>query len=168
MKVIFLDIDGVLNSLSTKETFEGYVFVSDKHIILLKELIDRTGAKVVLTSSWRWGWFCSEHPYVANESDEQDIRLFKALRDKLKAFGIELFSFTADFGFRGEEIDWWLKNQGEEVESFVILDDMDGREMHPHSRFLVQTSMKSGLQKNHIVRAEKILMCNQLVHPSKV
>ena len=49
MKVIFLDVDGVLNSLSCKEKIDGYLFVEDEKIALLKELIDHTGAKVVLS-----------------------------------------------------------------------------------------------------------------------
>ena len=32
MKVIFLDIDGVLNNMNTRETFEDFIFVSDDKI----------------------------------------------------------------------------------------------------------------------------------------
>ena len=32
MKVIFLDIDGVLNNTSTEETFEDYYFVEDEKV----------------------------------------------------------------------------------------------------------------------------------------
>ena len=58
---------------------------------------------------------------------------------------IELISYTEDFGSRGEEIDKWLSDwQGEEVESFVILDDMSGAELRPHSFYLVQTGFWMG------------------------
>ena len=79
MKVIFLDIDGVLNSLDCKEKIEGYLFVEDKKIALLKELIDATGAKIVLSSTWRRGWYCKEYIEKPTSSDLQDIRLFDAL-----------------------------------------------------------------------------------------
>lgn len=49
MKVIFLDIDGVLNTNSNKE-------ISNEKLKLLSELVSKTGAEVVLSSSWRYGW----------------------------------------------------------------------------------------------------------------
>ncbi len=57
MKIIFLDIDGVLNSRqydAERGTAEGNIDVS--RLLLLKQLIDQTGAKIVLTSSWRRHW----------------------------------------------------------------------------------------------------------------
>lgn len=49
MKVIFLDIDGVLNNNSDRE-------ISSDKLKLLSELVSKTGADVVLSSSWRYGW----------------------------------------------------------------------------------------------------------------
>ena len=49
MKVIFLDIDGVLNTNSDKE-------ISTDKLKLLSELVSKTGADVVLSSSWRNWW----------------------------------------------------------------------------------------------------------------
>lgn len=49
MKVIFLDIDGVLNTNSDRE-------ISSDKLKLLSELVSKTGADVVLSSSWRYGW----------------------------------------------------------------------------------------------------------------
>lgn len=57
MKVIFLDIDGVLNSddyidiAKNSQAIERHIDI-DK-VKLLKKTIDETGAKTVLTSSWR-------------------------------------------------------------------------------------------------------------------
>ena len=57
MKVIFLDIDGVLNSdeyidrAKNSQGIERHIDI-DK-VKLLKKAIDETGAKTVLTSSWR-------------------------------------------------------------------------------------------------------------------
>lgn len=157
MKVIFLDVDGVLNSYSTKEKIAGYTFVSDPKVRLLKEIIERTNAKVVLSSTWRYGW-CMDHPEFATDSDNADIILFKAFKDKLNSFGIELISYTSDFDNRGEEIDYWLKHwKGEPIESFIILDDMCGNKLRPHSQYLIQTSLSEGLNKNHVERAVKML-----------
>ena len=60
MKIIFLDIDGVLNS---DEYFEKTVHlniqgieseIDIEKVKLLKKAIDETGAKVVLSSTWRY------------------------------------------------------------------------------------------------------------------
>ena len=160
MKVIFLDIDGVLNTYYTKETIEQYTFVSEDKILLLKELIDKTDAKIVLSSTWRRGWLCKEcdDPEMLTSGDLQDVRLFNALQAKLAEYDIHMLGYTDDFGLRGEEIDLWLKQwDGEPIESFVILDDMSGAELRPHSRYLIQTSMSEGLNEKHVARAIKIL-----------
>ena len=158
MKVIFLDIDGILNNDFTRETCEGFTFVEDGKVLLLKELIDQTGAKVVLSSTWRRGWECKERVKEPTPSDWIDIRLFDALDEKLREHGVELLSYTEDFGQRGEEIDLWLRQwTGEPIESFVILDDMGGAEMRPHSRYLVQTGFREGLLPKHVRKAVEML-----------
>lgn len=165
MKVIFLDIDGTLNNDSTKERFEGLIFLEDEKIQLLKELIGQTGAKIVLTSTWRRGWYLKDHMPNLNESDLADIRLFEALEKKLAEHGITLLSYTDDFGLRGEEIDAWLKQwQGESIESYVILDDMDDKEMCPHAQHLVQTTFWDGLLPEDVQKAVLILnACDSVI-----
>ena len=53
MKVIFLDIDGVLNSDKTSNPRKLPYIVDKKLLRRLNKLLDRTGAKVVLSSTWR-------------------------------------------------------------------------------------------------------------------
>ena len=154
MKLIFLDIDGVLNNAHTQKTFERYYFVEDYKIELLQELIEATDARVVLTSTWRSGWYAMEHVAEPTSSEKKDIRLVCALKEKLQEYNIELLSYTENFGFRGEEIDQWLSDwDGETVEAFVILDDMDALEMEPYSELLIQTSFDDGLTEEHVQRA---------------
>ena len=158
MKVIFLDIDGTLNNDSTKDRFEGMIFLEDQKLRLLKELINETGAQVVLSSTWRRGWYCKDNGLMQDSFDLADIRLFEALQAKLAEHGIGLLGYTDDFGLRGEEIDAWLKQwKGEPIEAYVILDDMDGREMHPHEDHLVQTAFWDGLLPEHVQKAAAIL-----------
>lgn len=57
MNIIFLDIDGVLNYLKPGSP-HGSTFGYARHILpekvdILNEILDKTGAKVVLSSSWR-------------------------------------------------------------------------------------------------------------------
>lgn len=47
MKIIFLDIDGVLNYENSKSKVE------EEKVKLLKEIVDKTGAEIVLSSDWR-------------------------------------------------------------------------------------------------------------------
>jgi len=57
MKIVFLDIDGVLNHACTKERFQSYIGIDEGNLRNFVEFIKRARAKeeteVVLTSSWR-------------------------------------------------------------------------------------------------------------------
>ena len=57
MKVIFLDVDGVLNSQQLFEKCEDdqLISVDEDNIKNLKTIVDATGAMIVLSSSWRYG-----------------------------------------------------------------------------------------------------------------
>ncbi len=157
MKILFLDIDGVLNCKYTEERFAGYVFVSDDKIRLLKKIIEATDAKIVLSSSWREGWFYKDHVAHATSTE---LDLFEALWDKLLEFDIELFDYTAELGHRGLEIDAWLKGCAEEIEAYVILDDMDESELVPHSSHIVQTDFSLGLTEKDVIIVIEMLNKN--------
>lgn len=111
MKVIFLDIDGVLNSdeyfeKTTNLNIQGIESEIDvEKIKLLKKAIDETGAKIVLSSTWRY------------------LRKVQYLKDLLSHYSISIMDSTPFFeNKRGVEIEQWLVNHPE-VEDFVILDD---------------------------------------------
>ena len=139
MKIIFLDIDGVLNYEKSKSKVE------EEKVKLLKEIVDRTGAELVLSSDWRHWW----------EKPDED---FKLLIDKLNEFGLKLISKTKEtaHGYRGAEIHQWLNEwTGEAVERFVILDD--NIDMKPYMDRLVWTDFKYGLSKRAVKRSIKLL-----------
>jgi len=157
IKVIFLDIDGVLNYNGCKtETSSGSMFVNDNKIKILKEIIDRTGAKVVLSSTWRIGW---KHLDMGL-TDTWAIRDFVELRDKLLEFEIKFYDKTPMFDKfmrrRGEEIQAWLDNH-EDVDGYVIIDDLSGNWLRPCASHLLQTSESRGLLEKHIKVAERII-----------
>lgn len=54
MRVIFLDIDGELTyaGYSNEETHN----IDSEKVVLLKEIVDATDAKIVLSSSWKCGY----------------------------------------------------------------------------------------------------------------
>ena len=123
IKVIFLDVDGVLNSDRTvRKTQGGYTFVDN-----------RTGAKVVLSSDWRYD---RDDPRYNGDYLELEAELLK--------YGIRLYGFTPELPscHRGMEIDCWLKEHSE-VGDFVILDDR--ADIEPNKDHWVQTVMRRGL-----------------------
>ena len=56
MKIIFLDVDGVLNSNKTEDVFRGFIGLDYSCIRLLKEIVDATSAEIVLVSRWKSRW----------------------------------------------------------------------------------------------------------------
>lgn len=158
MKLIFLDIDGVLNSeTTTLQTKSGFDLVDIDKVLLLKQLIDETGAKVVLSSSWRYGWVnATAEDLVKDNPIYQD---FCELRDLLKEYGIVLSYKTRtemSVPSRATEILGFLKGWGgEEIENYVILDD------EPYTSILeknwVKTETEIGLTEEHLNKALRIL-----------
>lgn len=111
MKVIFLDVDGVLNSdeyidQMIKENVKGIEKEIDANKVrLLKRAVDETGAIVVLTSSWRL---------------TKDLPLLKQL---LLQNGVILADSTPFIeNERGIEIKSWILEH-QNTKDFVILDD---------------------------------------------
>ena len=151
MKIIFLDIDGVLNSRqydAERGTAEGNIDVS--RLLLLKQLVDQTEAKIVLTSSWRRHW-----DPVGECTDE----IGKELEDTFGRFGINLYDKTPELdNDRAKEISKWLA-MNRDVDAFVIIDDIKfgWYELAP---FVVNTDyhIGRGLEKRHIEKAIKILL----------
>ena len=57
MKVIFLDVDGVLNSVRTKEqTPSGCTGIESKLVKNLAKIVNETKAILILTSDWKIEW----------------------------------------------------------------------------------------------------------------
>lgn len=138
-------------------TAEGSVFVDDKKVKILKDIIDLTGAKIVLSSTWRIGW----RYFELGQRDSSVVQDFIELREKLLEFGIELYDKTPILDKfmrrRGDEIQLYFDNCKDEVDGYVIIDDLDGKSLRPYSSHLLQTSESKGLQEKHVKVAERIL-----------
>lgn len=157
MKVIFLDVDGVLNSEVSREqernNFDNWMEheVSEMHVNNLKKIVDATGAQIVLSSSWRF-----DHPKATGRDFIVDP-LMKVLDRKLKAVGLDIIDVTPDLRgkIRGAEIQDWLDRHSE-VERFVILDD-DVDMNDEQKPFFVNTTFKNGLTDELANKAIEIL-----------
>lgn len=62
-KVIFLDIDGVLNNWDTVERHNGYIGIDPLKVATLHKIIAETGCVLVLSSTWRLTDNARQHVY---------------------------------------------------------------------------------------------------------
>lgn len=125
MKVVFLDVDGVLNTSKTfervyysfKNTGKKELEIDSFRLEYLREIIDETDSKLVLSSTWR-RFFEKVDNKVVPRSEKG-----KQFYDVLSNYNIEIYdilSFDNDINREGLIIDWLSKN---EVETFIIIDD---------------------------------------------
>lgn len=162
IKLIFLDVDGVLNCSSTKDRCGRYVGIDSEKVVLLKRLVEKTDARIILISTWKEWWY--KEPHL---KDKQDI-LANYLDNKLEEQGLKISEKTDDyhsFG-RGDGIMEYLRKLSKlsvNVEKFVIFDD-ETFDYKPTklTRYLVRTSYdKNGLKEKHIRKALEILEPNK-------
>lgn len=150
MKVIFLDFDGVVNTLwfydvdkEPNYNLPGITRVNNTQAIgWLNKLCRETDAKIVITSTWRF---------------RPDVR--ECLYDAGLNKNIEILDITPSFSncHRGAEIKWWLDRHKVEydIDNFVILDD--DKDMDELKYKLVQTDTITGLDYYDYEYALKLL-----------
>jgi hypothetical protein len=156
MKVIFLDVDGVLNSEESRKDYnhdESWMWneVAFSHLKLLKEIVDKTGAEIILSSSWRL-----YHPLHTGEKRITDP-LMNVLIDKMSSLNLSIKDVTPDLcgSWRGREIEKWL-NDHPQVEKYVILDD--DKDFLPEQKpYFINTTFKYGLTEELTKKAIEIL-----------
>ncbi len=154
MKVIFLDIDGVLNSAAynAKKNPNALSFIDETRLLLIKKIVDETKAKIVLSSSWRKDW----------DKNKKLCAEYGLYMDKVFGkYGMNIFDKTPELDFhasRRDEIALWLSNASEEIESLVIIDDRS-YEWGELSDYFIKTDpyMGLGLEEEHALRAIEIL-----------
>lgn len=167
MKIIFLDIDGVLNhERFYKERFEKrydegaiaypYSEIDPECVKILNQLIKDTDAKVVISSTWRHSGlnYCL---------------------DVLKFHGFEgdIIDITPDLKdgnyLRGNEILKWIKDNEQLVgpyynfTEYVILDDDSDMLYWQRNNFLLIDRFV-GLTMGDVFRAKKILNGGKIIN----
>ena len=163
-KVIFLDIDGVMHDYTDNN------IVQEERVARLKQIVDATGADIILSSSWRMGYpefLKANHlEEVISISESDNLKLFHKYlyQYDLKLSGFTPYSLLGENG-RPLEIRSWLLDKPC-VKSFVILDD-DDFNWQWLRYFLVQTrrtvmteeepKVIYGLDDSHVMRAISIL-----------
>jgi hypothetical protein len=139
MKVLFLDIDGVLNNFKDRNFGEQ---LSPSSCQSLNKILEKVpDLKIVISSSWRlWGT-----DYMADLLDKNGV---KDAKDKVIA------CTGNEQGIRGYQIQCWL-DRHDEVKNFVILDDES--DMGPLLTHLVKTNGFVGLTTADAARAIEVL-----------
>ena len=149
MKVIFLDIDGVLNSVDYMNVLhmlkhgvgDKSVETSDHHgqlfdprcVKFLDYIVQMTGAKIVITSTWRRAGLKA----MQDLWDERDLpgEVIAVTCSSYEVDGeiIDRNPYQGRQGVcRGHEIQQWLNDN--KLESYVILDD--DSDMLPDQHFV--------------------------------
>lgn len=151
MKVIFLDIDGVLNDAATDDyTPAGFMGIDGYKVKFLRQIVEATGASIVLTSTWKTEW---------SRNKEFLDRDGVYLNTMLAAEGLQILYKTMDQIIdRGAGITRWL-NEHPEVETWVVIDDDVFPDFQEHGILphLVKTSFYLGLTQEHVDQCIKIL-----------
>lgn len=130
-KVLFLDVDGVLNMWGS-----GGLFTLNKNRLkLLKEIVEKTNCEIVLSSTWR-----KSYDHV------------RKLNNSLKYRGMKISSFTpiSNNGHRGTEIQTWLDEPKFEGVYAIVDDDSDM--LNSQLRNFFQTDGKYGLTPTIVYR----------------
>lgn len=148
-KVIFLDFDGVLiNHKSWYVRSGGHATGDPPCVVELNRITDLTGARIVISSSWRIG---------TSVAELRSILLSWGVTGKVigKTPRLLIESGTLCIAQpRGSEIQSWI-DKCERVERFVILDD--DSDMGPLTPFLVKTKFETGLTTADANRAIAVL-----------
>ncbi len=155
MKIIFLDIDGVLNSGKYIKQLDGEFDnpinqMDPVAVARLNTITDVTAAKIVVSSTWRKAFLhkCAE-PLVS-------------LQGCMRKYGItgEVIGMTCVKdntvrNQRGKEIQVWVNDHYHEIEKFVIIDDdSDMGRLKTHR---IKTLFEYGLLDEHVDRIIEIL-----------
>jgi hypothetical protein len=144
VKVLFLDIDGVLNSHRTAIAFGGYPHeVTGYHremfdevaLALVRGIVKASGSQIVLSSSWR---LTHHHDLVGKHLDLPIVDRTPSL-----------------IGERGKEIKAWLDSHPQ-VKCYAIVDD-DSDMLREQLPFFVKTSGFDGLRWDDACKLARLL-----------
>ena len=153
-KIIFLDVDGVLNHSGSKSRVGGTMILGiDKELVRrLKRIVDATGAEIVLTSTWKDDWEPNRR------STQQPTKYGRYLANKLFDFKLKPIDKTTDNIIdRGTGIKTWLSRHPW-VKNYVVIDDDVFRDYDEEIfRHFVHTHFIHGLTDGHVENAISIL-----------
>ncbi len=157
MKIIFLDIDGVLVNHATvckRVDFDGCRFnpFDPACVAQLNRIIEATDAEIVVSSSWR----CDGPRWDSLLFFFTDQGILKRPIDRTPDLPVLFKGGEIDRPQRGDEIlKWLVDNAG--WEKFVAIDDDSDMDAIKDNFVLVKLGMEKGLEAHHADAAIAIL-----------
>lgn len=160
MKVLFLDFDGVIT------TYDSRWCIDTEKLNLIDKIIQQTDAKIVVSSSWK----------VGNENVEdfkERIGMKRCSKNTknetpFQKFLNQIYDITDSRGpWRGDEIQRWIDEHEEDIESYVILDDDDDFREEQLFNF-VQTDTYEGITSREVKLCVNILNNNRIQNPIRL
>ena len=154
MKIIFLDIDGVLNSVMYEAMRADDIAdsrIDSSRVKLLADIAFATGAKIVLSSTWREDW--DSDPELCGEDG-------KYINECLGKYGLSIIDKTPYLSYsddRRVEILTWIARHRAEVESIVVLDDISCGWGELSDKVVITNPYGYGLEERHVGLAIEIL-----------
>ena len=165
-KIIFLDFDGVITTMASRYKLDRY------KCDLLQQIIDRTGAKIVVSSSWRSG---SAEETIADLKEASTFLkpfvpswVYEIVGVTIRAYayikkgvhlgiprGVEIKQWIDTHLHRDEEGHYQRKKVGEDFQ-YIILDD-DSDMLLEHADHFIHTDTYLGLSQDDAIRAVCIL-----------
>lgn len=155
MKVIFLDFDGVITTL------QSHWYLCPSKMNLVKEIIEATDAKIVISSSWRRHTLEKTIEHITNINNPFVGNNPFSLVDYVVGITPCMYAFKERNSdkhykvFRGEEIRGYL-DENEDITNYVILDDDTDMLLCQKDHF-VHTNAIKGIQKKDVLKAINIL-----------
>lgn len=163
MNILFLDIDGVLNSIPYFKSIKGILTrekneIDETKMQLLKQIVDENNCSIVLSSSWRTS---------RNSSEPAEVECWNYLVEMFRKYELEIMDITPVIdNIRPLEIQTWLETQKREepVCWISIEDDWDdevyseyGMEGHLiETKLFGETPDSAGLLSEHIEMAREL------------
>ena len=162
-KIIFLDIDGVLNTerwytqinKNTPKDRFGYAF-DPVAVDNLSKIIAESNADIVVSSSWKcFGIDGMQEMWKERNLPGKiiDITPNNISDDMLLNMNLDELDEVA---IRGHEIEEWLSLHGKNVSHYVILDDIDSF-LNIQKTHLVLTNPIVGITEEDVTKAISIL-----------
>lgn len=145
-KIIFTDIDGVLNSAYYTSTIGGGIsLIEERKVKNLKKIMDATGAVVVVVSR--------ANAFMGKEFDEARI-------NGINQYGVIPLDSIRDIEFQDSKVGpirRWLKRNNTEDSAFVVLDDCPSNLQQEFGNRFIHIAGKHGLTPKYVKQAIAIL-----------